>query len=401
MGTWPSLLLLSSILCAIGSALTVPVTTRRDSIVRIMGTVLPASSGSGMAAVDAPNVLWGIVGLGDVTETKSGPPFWKCEGSELIAVMRRTPGKAAEWANRVPGGHCVGYDSLDKFLQQPLDAVYVATRPGSHLEVCRRVAQAGIKSVYVEKPVGRCAAETRAIIDAFDSIGGRVYTAYISRAYPRTQAVRCLLRDNAIGQIQSVTYKLCGSGGARDIEGKELPWRFDVSQSGGGLLMDVGCHVLDRIDYLFGPLNEVSGIAEKRGMSTPGIVEDYVSITATARPSPENDVSIRCVWDFSNDEATDILEIVGSNGSIRMAGMSMGPITVAPSNAAPFEKSFEPPSHNGQYMIQAVTDSIRGTGETSFLSTGENALRTSKVLDVALASYYGDRSVGYWEPDLG
>eukprot|EP00547_Thalassionema_nitzschioides_P012520 CAMPEP_0194259446 /NCGR_PEP_ID=MMETSP0158-20130606/43584_1 /TAXON_ID=33649 /ORGANISM="Thalassionema nitzschioides, Strain L26-B" /LENGTH=87 /DNA_ID=CAMNT_0038999241 /DNA_START=130 /DNA_END=389 /DNA_ORIENTATION=+ len=75
-------------------------------------------------------INWGIVGLGDVCEAKSGPPFYKCEGSELAAVMRRTPNKAKEFAANVPGGRCVGYKDLDEFLRHPnLDAIYVSTRP--------------------------------------------------------------------------------------------------------------------------------------------------------------------------------------------------------------------------------------------------------------------------------
>jgi predicted dehydrogenase len=34
-------------------------------------------------------VKWGIIGVGNVTEMKSGPAFYKTENSELVAVMRR------------------------------------------------------------------------------------------------------------------------------------------------------------------------------------------------------------------------------------------------------------------------------------------------------------------------
>jgi len=70
---------------------------------------------------------------------KAGPAFVKAEGSRLVAVMRRTPGAAEEWARqKVPGGGCTGYDNLDAFLSDSLlGAVYIATPPGSHLEVTR------------------------------------------------------------------------------------------------------------------------------------------------------------------------------------------------------------------------------------------------------------------------
>lgn len=393
--------------CAFLQALRPHLAIRRDtfagSLVLIASNRLGHNSERQHHMEESKNVVrWGIVGLGDVTEKKSGPPFWKCEGSELVAVMRRTPGKAADWAKRVPGGNCVGYDSLEEFLKHRplLDAVYVATRPGSHLEVCSRVAKAGIKNVYVEKPVGRCAQETKAIIDAFDAIGGKVYTAYISRAYPRTQTVRQLLEDGAIGsKIVSVSYTLRGSGGARDIDGPELPWRFDVAQSGGGLIMDVGCHVLDRLDYWFGPLQNVAGRATRQENCTPGIVEDTVVISAEARPNQQEEaISIKCTWDFCSDREEDVLDIVGTGGSIQMEGMSpYGSIRVTPFDGDdPYEKSFAVLEHNGQPMIQALTNAIRGREFAAFVSTGENALRTSKVLDSALASYYGGRNLDYW-----
>ena len=48
------------------------------------------------------------------------------------------------------------------------DALYVATPPGAHLEVIRKIVAAPsastLKAVYIEKPCGRCAWETRALI---------------------------------------------------------------------------------------------------------------------------------------------------------------------------------------------------------------------------------------------
>jgi len=45
-------------------------------------------------------IRWGIIGCGDVTEVKSGPGFAKAQGAALVAVMRRTPGLAEDYARR-------------------------------------------------------------------------------------------------------------------------------------------------------------------------------------------------------------------------------------------------------------------------------------------------------------
>ena len=92
-------------------------------------------------------VRWGIIGVGDVTERKSGPGFQQAERSELVAVMRRRGDLAADYARRhdVPRW----YDDADELINDPdVDAVYIATPPDSHKEYTIRVARAG-KAVYV------------------------------------------------------------------------------------------------------------------------------------------------------------------------------------------------------------------------------------------------------------
>jgi hypothetical protein len=140
-------------------------------------------------------------------------------------------------------------------------------------------------------------------------------------------------------------------------------------------------------------------------------VEDFVQMTATvgkgswAAIIPGNEgASVECTWDFcsSNDEAPcDELRFMGPKGSLRMAGMSpAGPIDVLDADGNVVrELCFEVPEHTAQPLIQAVTNDLRGIvvlGTTDVLSYGDNAIRTNKVLDTVLHSYYGGREIGYW-----
>ena len=328
--------------------------------------------------------------------------------------MRRTPGKAKQFASQVPptivngkqSEQCKGYESLDEFLLHPnLDAVYVSTRPGTHLEICQKVAEAGIGACYVEKPVGRCAEEAKAIEDMFAQKGLKLYTAYISRAYEKTQAVKRLLEEGAVGErLNSISYKIVGDGGARGMDTVDLPWRLDASQSGGGLVMDVGCHVLDRLDYLCGPLVNVKGTAENR--NSPGMqVEDYVNLTARIGKGdwgviPSEGATVECTWNFAptdKDAQCDELQFIGAEGSLRMAGSPSDPITVHDAQGKFVrELTFDMPEHTAQGLIQAVTDDLRGMAKKDYLSFGNNAVRTQKVLDQVLGSYYDGRESGYW-----
>jgi len=325
--------------------------------------------------------------------------------------MRRTPGKAKEYAKTVPGGDCVGYESLQEFLSHPnLDAVYIATRPGTHLEICQQVAKAK-KVCFVEKPVGRCAEETQEILNAFDLQNIPLFTAYVSRGYEKTNTVKTLIKDGVIGErLLSVSYTNIGSGGARDLDGNDLPWRLDVKQSGGGLIMDVGCHIIDRLEYICGaPLCNIEGIAKNR--NSPGLmVEDFVSFEAEIGKESLNNndsigritkgASINCSWDFGSEkDPYDELIFRGSKGYLKMKGSLSDPVYVYDMNNVLIKTyEFDALEHQAQPLIQAITNNLLGKIEwKDYLSRGDNALRTQKILDTILSTYYGGREIGYWD----
>ena len=145
-------------------------------------------------------LCWGTVGCGDVCERKSGPALKGVEHSRLVAVMRRSRDKAADFARR----HGVPrfYDRLDDLLaDDEIDAVYVATPNNTHLEPVLAAAAAG-KHVLCEKPMARSAAACRQMIDACREGGLILAVAYYRRCYPSILRARDLLRDGAIGPVR-------------------------------------------------------------------------------------------------------------------------------------------------------------------------------------------------------
>jgi predicted dehydrogenase len=180
--------------------------------------------------------------------------------------------------------------------------------------------------------------------------------------------------------------------------------------------MDVGCHVLDRLDYLCGPLITIKGKAENR--HSPGqLVEDYIQLTGKIGPSRSSskDMIIRegadfeCTWDFASPDKqpVDSLIFEGPTGSLRMTGMSpSAPIEILNSSGKLVKTlEFEMPDHTAQKLIQATTNDLllarKKSSESKpeqpdFLSLGDNAIRTQEVLDKVLNDYYGGRETGYW-----
>src|SRR5262245_13349638 len=203
-------------------------------------------------------VRWGIIGCGDVTEVKSGPAFQQVAGSELVAVMRRNGERAADYARRhgVPRWYDRAEDLVD---DKEVDAVYVATPPGSHLEVAL-MACAARKPAYVEKPMARSFSECRRMVQAFEAARVPLFVAYYRRALDRFRAVRDRVAAGKLGTITSVTYRYASSAHL-DVPQGETPWRLRPAESGGGLFLDLGSHTLDILDFILGPLENVRGDA--------------------------------------------------------------------------------------------------------------------------------------------
>ncbi|HLK58519.1 MAG TPA: Gfo/Idh/MocA family oxidoreductase [Chthonomonadaceae bacterium] len=333
-------------------------------------------------------IRWGILGCGDVTEVKSGPGFQKAEGSELVAVMRRNGEKAADYARRhdVPRW----YDSADVLIQDPeVDAVYIATPPGSHLRYALQVCAAG-KPCYVEKPMARNHAECLQMVEAFAAADLPLFVAYYRRGLPRFRNAKELMESGRIGQVTGVNYRFASPSHTR-TDPNALPWRFQAEEAGGGLFLDLGCHTLDILDFILGPLTEVSGSAAN--LAGPYAVEDSVALQFR---TPSGALGL-AAWNFVSAIREDIIEISGTEGRITLSTFGNEPVVLeAPQGRETFD--LPNPPHIQQPLIQSIVDELQGMGRCP--STGVTAARTNRVMDIALSGFYGGREEAFWQrPD--
>lgn len=332
-------------------------------------------------------IRWGILGCGDVCEVKSGPGFQKAEGSELVAVMRRDGARAKDYARRhnVPRS----YDDAEKLINDPeVDAVYVATRPGTHLDYALKVAEAG-KPCYVEKPMARNATECREMLSAFEKRNVPLFVGYYRRCLPKFEKLKELLDSEAAGSVKEFSYTLMERPPA-GMTDENLPWRWKAEESGGGVFLDMGCHALDLLDHLFGPAMDVKGRAKRIGATAK--VEDRVELRWTV----DNKVKGSARFSFTErDNPEDEFVIVGTKGKLFAPCFQPGPIVIENERGQQELLDIPHPPHVHQPMIQTIVDELRGNG--SCPSSGQSALRTSEVMDTALNDYYGGRDDAFWK----
>ncbi|MEO7587435.1 MAG: Gfo/Idh/MocA family oxidoreductase [Arachnia sp.] len=319
-------------------------------------------------------VRWGIIGVGDVTEVKSGPGFQRAKGSQLVAVMRRTGAKAADYAAR--HGVPRWYDDADELIHDDeVDAVYVATPPDSHRDYAIRVVEAG-KPVYVEKPMARTARECVQMNEAAARAGLPLFVAYYRRAMPRFETVRSLLAEGSIGEVHAVTIRHLLRADTSDGAGD--PWRLRPEVSGGGHFVDLASHTLDLLDHLVGPVAHVTGRATNRAGS--GAAEDLVGAVFEY----ESGAVGTGLWCFAAGENLDEVQIVGSRGTLGFSVFGEEPIELR-TNGALQSIPAPNPATVQQPLIQSVVDELLGSGRCP--STGVSALRTARVVDTILADH--------------
>jgi 1,5-anhydro-D-fructose reductase (1,5-anhydro-D-mannitol-forming) len=330
-------------------------------------------------------IRWGIIGCGDVTEVKSGPGFRGAHGSELVAVMRRNGAAARDYAKR----HAVPrwYDAADALIHdEEVDAVYIATPPGAHLEYALAVAAAG-KPCYVEKPMARNYAECRQMVAAFAAAGVPLFVAYYRRALPRFLKAKELVDGGRIGRVTGVSYHYAVPA-HEGLDAADLPWRRVAEHAGGGLFMDLGSHTLDILDFILGPLRDVSGTAQN--IASPHDVEDSVALRFATSDAALGEAT----WNFAAQSKEERFSLLGVLGRVDFSTFGNEPVELHTSSGV---ETFDLPNPQPiqQPLIQTVVDDLLGRGHCP--STGESGARTAAVMDVVLSDYYGGRDDPFWQ----
>jgi predicted dehydrogenase len=236
------------------------------------------------------------------------------------------------------------------------------------------------KPVYVEKPMAMDAAECEAIIDAGRVAGVPVFVAYYRRMLPRFHKVRELLFDEqVIGTPRIVNTVLYEPHHPRYHDRANLPWHVQPQISGGGVFVDIGCHTLDILDWLFGPLIDVSGRASNQlGAYEP---EDGVAMSFGFA----NGMLGTGLWNFGGYRKHDMIEVIGSEGRLAFATFGDGPIQLENARGVR-EYRVENPAHIQQPLIETIVAELRGK-KGACPSTAESGARTSRVMDQVLHDY--------------
>lgn len=323
-------------------------------------------------------VRWGIIGVGNVTEVKSGPAFNKVKNSSIEIVMRRDLEKVKDYAFR----HSIkNYtNNAEDVLNNPnVDAIYVATPPSTHAEYTIKAAKAK-KHVYVEKPMATSYEECSRMIKACDDNGVKLFVAYYRRELDYFKKIKELVESKIIGDIKFVNIKLLLQPYKSDYDKNNLSWRVNKSIAGAGYFYDLAAHQFDFLDYLIGPIKNAFGTSTNQLNLYD--VEDIVSASFLFG----SNVIGTGMWCFTmnENEEMDRTEIVGTKGRIVFSFFNPTPIEII-SEGGTKRESIAYPEHVQQSLIDSVVKEMLGTGKC--VSTGKSAARTNWVMEQILKKH--------------
>jgi len=144
-----------------------------------------------------------------------------------------------------------------------IDLIDIASPNDTHAEIAMAAAQAG-KMVMCEKPLGRNATESEAMVKAVEAAGVPNMVWYNYRRVPAVTLAKQLVDEGRLGRIFHYRAKFLQDWTiSTDLpQGGEGLWRLDVNVAGSGVTGDLLAHTIDTAMWLNGGIQEVSAVTE-------------------------------------------------------------------------------------------------------------------------------------------
>lgn len=227
----------------------------------------------------------------------------------------------ADYAKDVLGYEHVGLDYHEVLADPGVDVVSICAPNFLHAEIGINTAKAG-KAFWIEKPVGRSAAETESVAAAADAAGVVTSIGFNYRHAPAVEHAKKLIADGSLGRITNVRGVFFADYSS-DPNGA-LSWRFVRSLAGSGVLGDLMGHLVDLVHYVVGPIAEVTGVTStvytERPVLPMGVGTHFAVIANGVLQPVENEDYGALLVRFADDA-----QGAGALGALEASRVAVGP----------------------------------------------------------------------------
>ena len=261
---------------------------------------------------------WGLIGCGDIARRRVAPALRALPNCELLAVSRADATRAAAFAQEF-GARRWYADGFELLADEEIAAVYLATPVYLHAAQAIAAAEAG-KHVLCEKPLALNLAESERVLAACQANGVTLGVAYYRRFYPVVTRLKELLAAGEIGQ--PIVAQINAFEWFNPDNNHPRAWLLQKNLAGGGPMFDFGCHRIEVLLNLFGPVRETRGTL--RNILFEREVEDTGVAVLQFSSGPCGVLSVT----HAAREAQDTLDIFGSRGSLHITELNAGTLRI-------------------------------------------------------------------------
>ncbi|MCU1407679.1 MAG: oxidoreductase, Gfo/Idh/MocA family [Glaciihabitans sp.] len=244
----------------------------------------------------------GLVGFGVGGRYFHSPLINSLEGVEFAGVVTSNPDRQSELATAFPG--VPAFNTVAELLASGVDLVTVSIPPENRGAVVRQVLEAGV-AVVIDKPFALTTAEARELIDLSVRLGVPL-TVFQNRRWD--SEARTVARAVETGELGDILH----------VESMIEKWQpeGETNPTGGGLLLDLGSHLVDQVLTIFGPAVSVYGEVDKR----PGAEYEHTwRLSILHKSGLRSSVHASCVQPDDRPR----FRITGSNGTLMLEGLDI------------------------------------------------------------------------------
>jgi predicted dehydrogenase len=172
---------------------------------------------------------------------------------EIVSCYTRSPDKREAFAKKYGCKAAASYE--DVLADKSIEAIVNTTPNDVHLETTRAAAAAG-KHTFLDKPIANTVSDGHAITAACRKAGVVLSLGYQRRRESHFRYVKNQIESGAFGKLVNAEANI-----SRDRLGKiDLSsWRYQAAGMPGGVMLQIGIHYTDVLEFLVGPIAAVSG----------------------------------------------------------------------------------------------------------------------------------------------
>jgi predicted dehydrogenase len=189
---------------------------------------------------------------------------------KITACFSRSQDKRSKFAAKYGCRAAASYEAM--LEDRAIEAIVNTTPNGAHLETTRAAAAAG-KHVFLDKPIANTIADARAITQACRDANVVLALGYQRRRESQFRWIRRAIDEGVFGRLVNAEANI-----SRDRLGKIdlTSWRYSAQGMPGGVMLQIGIHYTDVLEYLMGPVRAVSAQAAR--LVLPGDNPDVASL---------------------------------------------------------------------------------------------------------------------------